>query len=89
MTFKCDYCGSATHAEVDCAKKKTDRSLEMAVACFTLFFLGIPAILGAIAGAIWGAIRSGFKSTEDFWPEAWQSIRGKKKSEGDGSGEAS
>lgn len=88
MTFKCDYCESTTHAEVDCAKKKTDRSVEVAIGCVTVFFLWIPALLGGIAGAMWGAMQSGFKFTEDFWPEAWRWIRGKKKNGGDGGGEA-
>lgn len=88
MTFKCDYCDSTTHAEVDCAQKKNDRALEKGIGCITVAFLFIPALLGGVAGAIWGALRSGFQFGEDFWPEAWKAIRGKKKNGGDGGGEA-
>lgn len=88
MTFKCDYCESPTHAEVDCPNKKTDRRLEVVLGLVTAIFLCLFALLGGIAGAIWGAIRSGFKFADDFWPEAWISIRGKKKNGGTGGGEA-
>jgi hypothetical protein len=87
MTFKCDYCESPTHEEVDCGQRKADRRTEVALGCFMAMFLVPFVILGGAVGAIWGAARSGFKVMETFWPEAWSAIRGKKQNGGSGGGE--
>lgn len=89
MTLKCDYCDSLTHAEVDCQKRKIDKRLAASIAWITVGLLFFFSLLGGIAGAIWGALRAGFSFTEDFWPEAWNSVRGKEKKEGQGGGETS
>ena len=88
MTFKCRYCDSETHVEIDCSKWKSDRRLEFGFGCLMLIIMSPFALLGAIAGAAWGAAKSGFNFCEDFWTEGWKSVRNGKKSEGNGSGEA-
>lgn len=89
MTLKCDYCDSATHVEVDCQKRKVDRRLEATLAFVTISLLFFFSLIGGIIGAIWGAMRAGFKFTEDFWPEAWKSVRVKRKDGGQSGGETS
>ncbi len=84
MNFKCMYCDSETHAEVDCAKKKNDRLVEVGLGWFFTVILLPFALLGSIAGAAWGAMKAGFKTFEGMWPEARTALRGKEREEDGG-----
>ena len=76
MNFKCPYCDSETHAEVDCNKKKTDRAVEVGLGWFFRIILGPFWLLGSLAGAAWGAMKAGFRTFEGMWSEARTALSG-------------
>ncbi len=86
MSFKCIYCDSETHAEIDCAKKRKDRLVEILMGWFFIVILFPFALIGSVAGAAWGAMRSGFRTFEGMWIEAWSALGGKNGEE-DGRGQ--
>jgi hypothetical protein len=77
--MKCDYCSQYDHLESSCPVRKTDRRTELIMGWFFLVFLGTFHFIGMIAGAVWSAMKAGFDFGDGAWPQAWASMRGKKK----------
>lgn len=77
--MKCDYCSGYDHLESSCPTKKGDRRTEIAMGWFFVALLAVFHIIGTGAGFIWSAVKAGFEFGNGAWPQAWASVRGKKK----------
>lgn len=81
--MKCGYCDKYDHLESSCPTKKGDRRTEVGMGCFFLLVLSPFWVIGMIAGFAWSAIKDAFNFGDGAWPQAWASVRGKKKDDGE------
>lgn len=81
--MKCMYCDQLDHLESSCPTRKADRRTEVGLGCFLMVVMAPFYVLGLLAGMVKSAFKAGFGFTDDFWPETWKAIRGKKKDDGE------
>lgn len=81
--MKCEYCDQLDHLESSCPTRKADRRTEVGVGIFFMVVMAPFYVLGLFAGLVWSASKAGFHFTNDFWPETWKAIRGKRKDDGE------
>lgn len=81
--MKCSYCDGFDHLDSSCPARAGDRRKEVILSLIVFLLSFVFYIVGFVAGMWWSALRTGFLYTNDFWPEAWTTIRGKKAEDGE------